>query len=257
MSSIPRPAFAEERRRAIVEQVSQAGNVRLADLVAAHGVSEQTIRKDLEELQRQHLLKRTHGGAIDVEFRSEQPPRERTLHHRQEKRAIARTVAAMISPGQSIFLDNGTTLEMVAEEITATNINVLTNAIGVARALADRSGVRHTLVGGQLRDVSGSLTGPVAIDTLRKFSVDIAMIGAGGLRDDGFFVADIGEAQVKMTAIDGARSVVLALDSSKFGHRDFAPVGELDLITTLVTERVTPQVQGWCDRHGTEIVLAH
>lgn len=256
MSTTPRPAFAEERRRAIVEQVNQAGNVRIADLVDTYRVSEQTIRKDLEELQRQHLLKRTHGGAIDVAFRSEQPPQERTLHHRTEKRAIARAAARLVSAGQSIFLDNGTTLEMVAEEITASNLNVLTNAIGIARTLTDRPGVRHTLVGGQLRAVSGTLVGPVAIDTLGRFSVDVAIIGAGGLTEEGFSVADIGEAQVKVTAIEHARSAILALDSSKFGHRDFAPVGELDLITSLVTEKVTPQVQAWCDQHGTQVVLA-
>ena len=256
MAKRDQPVFAEERRRLIAETVATQGRVRLADLVKTHGVAEPTIRKDLEELQRRRLLKRTHGGAIAVDLQYEEPLRERTSHHRDAKQLIARAVVAHIEPGMSVFLDSGTTLELVAQELTTPNVNVVTNAVEIARVLADRPGVHHTLIGGQLRSIGGSLVGPIALENLKKFSVDIAVIGAGGLNEDGISVADVAETQIKQTAIDRARHVILAMDSSKFGRHDFIEVCTLDRIDLLVTEATTPQAQTWCDAHRTTLQVA-
>lgn len=256
MNGSDRPAFAEERRRLIAETVAVQGGVRSTDLVDSFGVSEQTIRKDLGALQARGLLKRTHGGAIAVESRPEQPPQERVSQHREAKLAIAQKIASLISPGLSVFLDNGTTLEMVADAITTPDINVLTSAIGVARIMAERPGIRHTLLGGQLRVLSGSLVGPVAIDNARKFTLDVAVIGAGGLTADGITVADIAESQVKQAIIQRARQVIVALDSSKFGYTDYVGVCGLDQIDVLVTDTETSEVEEWCADAGTTILLA-
>jgi DeoR family fructose operon transcriptional repressor len=253
VNSPEQPVFAEERRRQIAEAVKLHGRVRLADLVQVHGVAEQTIRKDLEELQRRRLLKRTHGGAIAVEPQTEQPLSERTSQNADAKRRIGDAIARFLQPGQSVFLDSGSTLEAVAAHLTSPNVNVLTNAIEVARLLADKPGVRHTLVGGQLRSLGGTLVGPVAQENLRKFMVDIAVLGASGLNEEGVSVADVAEAQLKQTAIERARKVVLAMDSSKFGRRDFAEVCSLDYIDIVFTEAADPQIQEWCDDHGTTL----
>jgi DeoR family fructose operon transcriptional repressor len=248
--------FAEERHQVILEAVRAQGRVRLADLVTTLGVTEPTVRKDLSELQRRNLLRRTHGGAIAVEPHHELTVHDRSRRHREAKQRIARAANAVIEPGASVFLDSGTTVEAIAAGLTAPDVNVLTNALGVAHLLAGRADIRHTLLGGQLRPLGGSLVGPVALDTLRRFTVDVAFLGASGLTADGVTVADVAEAQIKQSVLGRARRVVLALDSSKFGAADFVTVCGLDRIGTLITEAVTPEVTAWCRDHDVELMIA-
>ncbi|MFD9737321.1 DeoR/GlpR family DNA-binding transcription regulator [Umezawaea sp. NPDC059074] len=248
------PVFAEERRRSIADTVAARGRVRLADLVEAYGVTEPTIRKDLDELQRRRLLRRTHGGAIAVEPRHEVPFHDRGGHHLEAKRLIARACRDEITRGASVFLDSGTTVQAIAEDLS--DVTVLTNALGVASLVADRPGVRHTLIGGQVRPLGGSLIGPVALDNLARFTVDIAFVGASGLTEDGLTVADVSEAQVKQAVIDRARRVVVPLDSSKFGVSDFVSVCSLDRVDVVVTERATDDVTRWCRDHDVELTVA-
>ena len=248
--------FAEERRQRIADAVAAQGRVRLADLVETLGVTEPTIRKDLEELQRRRLLRRTHGGAIAVQSHLEVPIQDRSLQHPEAKQLIAQACREEISLGESIFLDSGTTVERIAEGIDHLDVNVLTNAFAVANLVADRPGIRHTLIGGQVRALGGSLVGPVALDTLSRFSVDIAFIGASGLTEEGISVADVSEAQIKQAVIDRARRVIVAMDSSKFGTNDFVIVCGLDRIDMIVTERATDDAASWCREHGVTLKVA-
>lgn len=240
----------------IMEEIAANGRVRLADLVKDLGVTEPTIRKDLEDLQRRRLLKRTHGGAIAIDHYLEVPPADRTAQHREAKELIAEAVLAHLQPGQSIFLDAGTTVELVAEKLQTPRVNVLTNAVEVARMLADRPVIRHTLLGGQVRSLGGSMVGPIALDNLRRFTVDVAVLGAGGLTEEGVSVADVAEAQIKQAAIDRARTVILALDSSKFGRSHFVEVCDLTRIDLLITDAASAEVRDWCDAHGTTLQVA-
>jgi DeoR family fructose operon transcriptional repressor len=250
------PVFAEERRQRIVDAVAAQGRVRLADLVEILGVTEPTIRKDLSELQRRRLLRRTHGGAIAVQSHLEVPIHDRSLQHLEAKQLIARACRAEIHPGESVFLDSGTTVEAIADGLETPDINVLTNAFAVANLVADRPGIRHTLIGGQVRSLGGSLVGPIALETLTRFSVDIAFIGASGLTEHGISVADVAEAQIKQSVIDRARRVVVAMDSSKFGTSDFVAVCGLDRIDMIVTERATANVARWCETYDVTLRLA-
>ena len=257
MSGAPRkPVFAEERRQRIVDAVNAQGRVRLAELVQALGVTEPTIRKDLEELQRRRLLRRTHGGAIAVRAHREVPLRDRSRQHRDAKHLIAQACRTEIVRGASIFLDSGTTIEGIAESLDHLDVNVLTNALGVAGLVADRPGVRHTLIGGQVRALGGSLVGPIALDNLTRFSVDLAFIGASGLTKDGVTVADVAEAQIKQAVIERARRVILAMDSSKFGTSDFVTVCGLDRIDMIITEEATEDVARWCQAHRVALRVA-
>jgi DeoR family fructose operon transcriptional repressor len=250
------PVFAEERRQRIVDSVNAQGRVRLAQLVEALGVTEPTIRKDLDDLQRRRLLRRTHGGAIAVQAHLEVPLRDRSRQHRDAKRRIAEACRTEIARAASIFLDSGTTVEGIAEGLDHLDVNVLTNALGVAGLVADRPGVRHTLIGGQVRALGGSLVGPVALDNLARFSVDIAFIGASGLTEDGITVADVAEAQIKQAVIDRARRVILAMDSSKFGTNDFVTVCGLDRIDMIITEQATDDAARWCQAHQVALRVA-
>ena len=248
-------AFAEERRQRIAQAIAADGRVRLADLVRTHGVTEPTIRRDLSVLEERALLQRTHGGAIAV-VRAEASVPDRSLRNRAAKERIARACATEIVSGDAVFLDTGTTVQAVAAQLSQPGLNVLTNSVGVARVLADRPDVRHTLLGGQLRTLGDSVTGPIALENLHRFSVTVAVLGATGVNRDGISVADLGEAQIKRSVIDRAARVVLAVDSSKFGVTDFAAVCGLDRIDVLVTEDAGDEVRAWCAEHDVTLRLA-
>jgi DeoR/GlpR family transcriptional regulator of sugar metabolism len=247
------PVFAEERRQRIADAVVAQGRVRLADLVETLGVTEPTIRKDLDELQRRRLLRRTHGGAIAVRSHLEVPLHDRSRHHLEAKKLIAEACRDEIGRGESVFLDSGTTVQAIADDLDNLDLNILTNALGVANLVADRPGIRHTLLGGQVRALGGSLIGPVALDNLARFHVDIAFVGASGLTEDGISVADVAEAQIKRTVIDRARRVIVPMDSSKFGSSDFITVCALTQVDMIITERATEDVTEWCRAH--DVVL--
>ncbi|WP_155352232.1 DeoR/GlpR family DNA-binding transcription regulator [Acrocarpospora macrocephala] len=250
------PVFAEERRQRIVDAVAAQGRVRIAELVELLGVTEPTIRKDLDELQRLRLLQRTHGGAIAVQSHSEVPLHDRGFQHREAKKLIATACRDEITRGESVFLDSGTTVQGIAEGLDNLDVNILTNALGVANLVAGRPGIRHTLIGGQVRPLGGSLIGPVALDNLTRFHVDIAFIGASGLTEDGISVADVAEAQIKQAVIDRARRVIVPMDSSKFSTSDFVTVCQLNRIDMIITERATDDVTRWCKRHGVILRVA-
>jgi DeoR family fructose operon transcriptional repressor len=249
-------AFAEERRQRIVDAVTAQGRVRLAELVETLGVTEPTIRKDLDDLQRRRLLHRTHGGAIAVQSHLEVPIYDRSLQNREAKQLIAKACRDQIARGESIFLDSGTTIEGIAEGLDHLDVNILTNALGVASLVANRPGIRHTLIGGQIRPLGGSLIGPVALDNLTRFSVDTAFIGASGLTEDGITVADVDEAQIKQAVIDRARRIIVPIDSSKFGTTDFVTVCGLDRIDMIITEHATDDAIRWCREHDVALQVA-
>jgi DeoR family fructose operon transcriptional repressor len=253
---VEKPVFAEERRSRIVAMVEAQGRVRIAELVALLDVSEPTVRKDLSALEQRHLLRRTHGGAITVRPRFEPTIDDRGALHGEAKDRIAAACLNEIGRGDSIFLDSGTTVQRIADLLNEQHVNVLTNALGVATALADRPGVRHTLLGGSVRSLGGTLVGPVALDTLSRFTVNVAFISASGFTGAGISVADVADAQVKQAVIERARRVVLALDSSKFGVDDFVAVCELDRIDLVITETAGDEVKALCAAHGIQLKLA-
>jgi DeoR/GlpR family transcriptional regulator of sugar metabolism len=254
--SQPGPVFAEERRQRILDAVKAQGRVRLFELVEMFGVTEPTIRKDLSELHNRRLLRRTHGGAIAVDSRFEQTLHDRHELHRADKQKIAEACRDEISRGESVYLDSGTTVQAIAEGLEPDDLNILTNALGVAAAVAGREGLRHTLLGGSVRPLGGSLVGPVALETLARFTVDVAFIGASGLTEDGISVADVSEAQIKQSVIDRARRVIVPMDSSKFGMADFVNVCGLERVDLLITERLTDDVARWCTKYGVEVRVA-
>ncbi|MEV0474602.1 DeoR/GlpR family DNA-binding transcription regulator [Streptomyces prunicolor] len=242
--------FAEERRHRILALVEAQGRVRIAELQAALKVSEPTIRKDLSLLEQARKLKRTHGGAIAVRPQVEPTIDDRSSLHAEAKELIAKACLQEISSGDSLFLDSGTTVQRIADLLDQPHVNVVTNALGVAGALADRAAVRHTLLGGSVRTLGGTLVGPVALETLKRFTVNTAFISASGLSESGISVADVADAQVKQAVLERARRVVVPLDSSKFGVDDFVTVCPLDRIDMIITEAAGDDIRALCQSHG-------
>jgi DeoR/GlpR family transcriptional regulator of sugar metabolism len=256
-------AFAEERQARILQLLDERGRIRNKELAELLGVTEPTVRKDVADLARQHLLHRTHGGAIAVRPAFEPDLPSRVIRHAEAKTKIARACLDLISDGDAVFLDGGSTILRLAELLADSsstwpprNVNVLTNAVSVAQAVADRAGIRHTVLGGSYRPTGGCFVGPLTLADLDNFTVNVAFIGVTGLSEQGFTVADLGEAQVKKAVIDRARRVIVAMDHSKLGAADFAKVCDIDAVDAIVTDEPGDYMTKLCKEAGVELISA-
>ncbi|KAK1184370.1 DeoR/GlpR family DNA-binding transcription regulator [Streptomyces sp. NBS 14/10] len=256
-------AFAEERHARILQLLGERGRIRNSELAELLGVTEPTVRKDVADLARQQLLRRTHGGAMAVRPAFEPDLPSRVTRHAEAKTKIARACLELIRGGDAVFLDGGSTVLRIAELLAEAsagqpprNINVLTNAIGVAQTLADREGIRHTVLGGTYRPAGGCFVGPLTLADLDSFTVNVAFIGVTGLSEQGFTVADLGEAQVKKAVVDRARRVVVAMDHSKLGVADFAKVCDIEAVGAIVTDEPNEYLTELCEEAGVELIMA-
>lgn len=264
LAELPAAAFAQERHAKILQLLDERGRIRNRELAALLGVVEPTIRKDVADLARQRLLHRTHGGAIAARPAYEPDLPARVTRNIDAKSRIAATCLSLINDGDAVFLDCGSTVLRIAELLTDTNdpnrspsnVNVLTNALGVAQALAGHAGVRHTVLGGTYRPAGGCFVGPLTLTDLTTFTVNIAFIGVSGLTEYGFSVADLGEAQVKRGVIDRSRRVVVAMDHTKLGTADFAKVCDLDTVAAVVTNSPNAYLTQLCAAASVDLIDA-
>ena len=174
----PLPA---ERHRRIQELLRERRVVRVSVLSESMGVSEVTIRRDLEALERRGLLERTHGGAVATHWmRSEPGYLEAISSNTDEKRAIGRAAAAMVEPGDALYLNGGTTTLEVFRHLQASGVKVVTNHVGIALEASERD-VELLLLGGHYRAPSNSVVGPFATDALRRTHATKAFIGVEGI----------------------------------------------------------------------------
>lgn len=251
-----KPDSAEERRARIARVVQERGSIRVVDLVAPLGVSEPTLRKDLTILEKEGVLKRTHGGAIAVEGAvTEQPVAPappQPVSTPAAKDGIARYCLDMIEDDSSAFFDSGSTIVTMAE-LMDKPANILTHSIPVIPILAEKPRIRHTLLGGQYRPLGECVTGPITMMGLRQFTVDTAFISVVGVTADGAYVTDVSEADIKRAAIDTARRVVIPLEGYKVSRVGFCQLVGLDRVDDIVTDTVNPELQKWCTDNGVRL----
>jgi DeoR/GlpR family transcriptional regulator of sugar metabolism len=251
--------FADERQLRIAELISVRGRARIGELAETFGVTEPTIRKDLSALQERGLLKRTHGGALAVHPNVDRELAGRQAAHRAGKEAIADACLRLLSDGDSVFLDSGTSVEAVARQLARAGnlrLSVLTNSLGVAEALADVPNVDCVLLGGQLRRVDGSVVGDLAVENLQRFTFSSAFLGVSGFSELGISVGSLAEASLKAAVIERARRVVLPVDHSKVGATDFARVSDLDAVDVVVMDEASPAVHDLCAAYNIELITA-
>jgi Transcriptional regulators of sugar metabolism len=191
--------FNEERKKEILSAISDKGNVKVSELSKAYNVSEVTIRKDLQELEEEGLVKRVHGGAVlDHSIKFEPTFSEKADKFINEKSIIGKAAAALIEDGDTIALDAGTTTLQVAKHITARNLTVVTNSLDIAVELAEKQNIEVIVVGGILRLETRALVGPVADMALDNIRVDKAFVGTNGISlNYGLTTPNIIEAQTK------------------------------------------------------------
>lgn len=231
----------EERRRSILEMIHRDGRVIVKDLAKQFRTSQITIRKDLEVLDSQGAIQRTHGGAVPVQSGALLDPtlREKEKLHRKEKLRIAAVAVKMVEEGQSVLLDSGTTTTAIARALKSTGkrLTVITNAINIAAELAGTQ-IEVILTGGTLRPNSFSLVGPIAEHTLRQLSADILFLGVDGFDTGaGLFTPNLLEAEVNRVMVQVARKTVAVCDSSKFTRRSLCNIMPPSAVHQVVTDK--------------------
>ncbi len=238
--SMYRPRMNQaERLSTILAELSEDGGVEVADLASRLEVSAATIRRDLELLEQQRLLARTHGGAVPMGVLYELPLRYKGPRHHEEKRRIARAAAELVTDGMAIGLTGGTTCTEVAREIVERErLTVVTNALNIASELAVRPNLKLVVTGGTARPESYELVGPLAEASLATLHLDLVVIGVDGIDvTAGCTTHHEVEAHTNLALIERAERVVVVADQSKIGRVAFARICEIGRVHELITDR--------------------
>lgn len=252
-----RPLAAVDLRRArIVEIAEDEGSVSVESLASSLGVTPQTIRRDLTALQARSLLSRVHGLAVARSGTDNLPHAERRSLSVLAKSAIGAAAAALVPDGASIFINIGTTTEAIARHLVEhRNLLVITNNLNVVDILADSPGIEVIAAGGRVRPSDRAVVGAVAMDFIRGFKVDVALIGASSIEEDGEFLDfDVDEVRVSRTILANARRAILAIDSSKVARAAPVRIGNLTDIDCLVMDRAVDELRAACTHANVELI---
>ncbi|SCL49615.1 transcriptional regulator, DeoR family [Micromonospora citrea] len=232
--------LAQQRQTAILELIRQHGGVRVSHLVSRFGVSDMTIRRDLEALAERGLVAKVHGGATLAGPGSAEEPgfAAKSVRQQAEKRAIAERAAALVEPGMAVALSAGTTTAALATLLAdVRGLTVVTNSIPVADALYQNPRADQTVVlTGGIRTPSDALTGPVAEAAVRSLNVDVLFLGVHGMSPrTGFTTPNLLEAGINRCLVDASRRLVVLADHTKWetiGIATIAPLAEADVLVT-------------------------
>jgi DeoR family glycerol-3-phosphate regulon repressor len=235
------------------------GRVGVDELAGRFGVTPQTIRKDLNELCDQRLLSRVHGGAVISSGVENVGYDARRFIAAEEKRAIGEAAARLIPDNSSLFINIGTTTEEVARALQDhQGLLVITNNLNVANLLYRNPRIEVIVAGGPVRRSDGGVIGSAAVDFIRQFKVDHAIIGASAIEEDGVLLDfDYREVRVSRAIIDNARKVILCADRLKFERSAPIRIAHVSEVDAFVTDRLVSQPFGEiCRAHGVEVIEA-
>lgn len=245
------------RQLDIIELAKSEGKVSVDDLASRFSVTAQTIRKDLNDLCEARALTRIHGGAIFPSSTENVKYEARRSIAATEKQAIGRAAADIIPGKSSLFINIGTTTEAVGEALVDhQELMVITNNINVANRLRIFSGIEVVIAGGVVRGTDGGIVGEAAVDFIRQFKVDYAVIGVSAIDKDGALLDyDFREVKVAQAIIANARHVILVSDSSKFDRTAPVRIGHLSQVHTFITDRCpSSSVKSICRENGVRLI---
>ncbi|HZM79216.1 MAG TPA: DeoR/GlpR family DNA-binding transcription regulator [Candidatus Limnocylindrales bacterium] len=254
--------LAQQRQTAILERVRLHGGVRVSDLVVEFGVSDMTIRRDLEALADQGLVAKVHGGATVIRPGSTEEPgfAAKSVRNRAEKAAIAARAAELVRPGMAVALSAGTTTaELARRLVSVPELTVVTNSVPVADVFFASSRPDQTVVlTGGVRTPSDALVGPVAVAAIRTFHLDLLFLGVHGMSERaGFTTPNLMEAETDRALVAAAERLVVLADHSKWdllGISTIAALGEADVLVT--DGRLAQDAQGALEGAVGELVIA-
>jgi DeoR/GlpR family transcriptional regulator of sugar metabolism len=228
---------SRQRQLAIAESVQREGQVRVQSLAKTLGCSEMTVRRDLEALEATHLLRRVHGGAVRLFLGAEETPFEvRALQRAEAKQAIAAATADLITDGETLVLDGGTTAVQIARAVRARRLTVMPLALRPLTELLGQDQIRLLVPGGELRPGEQSFTGNLAEAAFDHLRFDTCVLSACAVDvRQGVTENLLSEAAVKRAAARVAQRIILAVDSSKlatvaFGH--VCAITDVDIVVT-------------------------
>lgn len=213
--------LGEQRQQAILEVVEQQKSVTVQELMKLLDISESTIRRDLNTLDKEGRLVKVHGGAMAIggSYHSKDDAIEyRKEINREEKTRIARYAAALIEEQDVVYLDAGTTTELMIDYITAANVTFVTNSFAHAKRLSAK-GYKTYVIGGEFKPVTEAIVGEEAILSLDKYNFTKGFWGTNGVtKTNGFSTPDVKEAMVKKKSMQKTKQCFIVCDSSKFGE---------------------------------------
>ena len=235
--------FLPPRQMEIVERAKRKGRVLVEELADEFDVTPQTVRKDLNELCEKRILTRIHGGALFPSSTHNMQYEQRRQIAAAEKRLIGEAAAELIPDDASLFINIGTTTEAVSEALlTRNHLMVITNNINVANRMRPFPKFEVVIAGGVVRASDGGIIGEAAVDFIRQFKVDFAVIGTSAIDEDGALLDfDFREVKVAQAIIANARHVILVSDRTKFERTAPVRIGHLSQVHTLVTDRCDPE----------------
>jgi DeoR family glycerol-3-phosphate regulon repressor len=254
--------IAAARRRALHAAIAERGEISVSDIAKEFGISEMTVRRDLDALQLSGSIERSHGGAVLAKAAiapSEPSFAARRNVRAKAKHAIAQAAAALIGERDVVGLDVGSTIACLAAEIgSRSGLSIVTNSLQAVAALTRKPVMSDVyVVGGYLRAREGSLCGAITQRQLADHWLHKAFVGVAGISPDGLFDYSVEEVQVTLGYLRRASEVIVLCDSSKFGRRSFARVCGLEAISTLVTDQMPPaDIEEPLRRHGVNIIVA-
>jgi DeoR/GlpR family transcriptional regulator of sugar metabolism len=232
-----------QRRRLILTHLERSQQVKVNELAAVLGASEETIRRDLATLDAQRLLRRVHGGAVPVQSGAEDAFNRRAAQQRAEKQRIGTRAARLFKAGDSLLIDAGTTTAAFAAALAATSgITVFTNSVEVASRLWDGPGEnRIHLLGGDYDGEVSETLGAATIQQIEGLRADHAVLTVGTVDAvGGFMDFNMNEAVVAMAMVKNARTVTVLADHTKLGRTSLVRVCSLEQVTRLVTDQPPP-----------------
>jgi DeoR/GlpR family transcriptional regulator of sugar metabolism len=229
--------LVEERRRRVLDLVSEKGFIALVDLAKAIHVSESTLRRDLDYWHQQGVLRRTHGGAIYVADSSTLPAlEERSASQLDEKRAIARAAAARIRDGDTVLLDGGTTTLEVARLLVGRPVQVVTNSLPIASLLAGDRTTDVVILGGYVYPKTGVALGPLTVRMMEEIHVQQALLSVAGITAKGLFNGNLLLVETERRMLRCADEVVVVADHTKIGRPALAFLCGLSEVDTFIVD---------------------
>jgi DeoR/GlpR family transcriptional regulator of sugar metabolism len=238
--------LAPQRQAQILREIETCGGVRVSDLVRKLGVSDMTVRRDLEVLARRGLVDKVHGGAtLPIRPVADEPGfAVKSNRELAEKEAIGAAAAARVEPGATVAISAGTTTYAMARHLAhVRGLTVVTNSVPVAEVLSQTESAHRTVIlTGGLRTPSNALVGPVAIAALQSLHVDIVFSGVHGMDvRSGLTTPNLLEAETNQALIASGRRLVVLADHTKWGTVGLARFGQLEDIDVLVTDEALPE----------------
>jgi DeoR family glycerol-3-phosphate regulon repressor len=249
--------FLPPRHAEIVQMAKDRGRVLVEELAAHFQVTPQTVRKDLNDLCDRRLLTRVHGGAVFPSGIENVEYEERRKIAADEKEAIGRAAARLIPDKASLFINIGTTTEAFSSALLDhQGLMIITNNINVANRLRVYPSLEVIIAGGVVRGSDGGIVGEAAVDFIRQFKVDYAVIGVSAIDHDGALLDfDLREVKVAQAIVANSRQVILVADSTKFERTAPVRIGHLSQVDTFITDRCeVPAIRGVCREAEVELI---